>query len=221
MDAEAGICEKRAAAMKEAVNRHLYDEEKQLYFDGLNTPTPEDMLYQYMPQNVEKRYYMPHSNILCSLYGVCDDDTAKRLIRKVVNDAEWGACQPYFKHFLLEAIFRLGLTDELTLNVVEDWKAPIKECPRGLVEGFIVPEPTYSFDHSHAWGGTPAYALPQALSGLEILEPGYGRIRLSPSLLGLERAKVQIPTPYGMIELTMQAGETPQIIVPDGVILEA
>lgn len=206
-----------AAELRKAMNELLYDAEKGLYFDGLNTPTPEDMLYRYMPQNVEKRYYMPHSNILCSLYGVCDDDTAKRLIRKVVNDAEWGACQPYFKHFLLEAIFRLGLTDELTLKVVEDWKAPIKECPRGLVEGFIVPEPTYSFDHSHAWGGTPLYSVPRALLGLDIIEAGYKKITLRPTLMGLESAHVEVPTPFGVISADMESGKEPVVSVPDGI----
>jgi len=209
-----------AADLREAMNALLYDAEKGLYFDGLNTPTAEEKLYRYMPQNVEKRYYMPHSSILCSLYGVCDDETAKRLIRKVVNDAEWGACQPYFKHFLLEAIFRLGLTDELTLRVVEDWKAPIKECPRGLVEGFIVPEPTYSFDHSHAWGGTPLHSVPRALLGLDILGPGYRKIWVKPTLLGLESAHVEVPTPFGSIVCDMENGKEPVLTVPEGIEVE-
>ena len=216
-DAEKSLA--YAADLRSAMNELLYDSEKGLYFDGLNTPTPENMLYKYMPQNVEKRYYMPHSNILCSLYGVCDDETAKRLISKVVNDTEWGACQPYFKHFLLEAIFRLGLTDELTIKVVEDWKSPIKDCPRGLVEGFIVPEPTYSFDHSHAWGGTPLYSVPRALMGLDILEPGYKKIALKPSLLGLDSAHVEIPTPFGAIVCDMEKGKEPVVSVPDGIEL--
>ncbi len=217
--ADAADCEKKAGSLRDAMNSLLYDAEKGLYFDGLNTPTPEDMLYKYMPQNVEKRYYMPHSNILCALYGVCDDETAKRLIRKVVADTEWGACQPYFKHFLLEAIFRLGLREECSVKVMEDWIAPIKDCPRGLVEGFIVPEPTYSFDHSHAWGGTPLYSLPKALSGIEIIEPGYAKVKLAPSLLGMKNARVEIPTPMGDIVVDMKEGSEPAITVPAGVEL--
>ncbi len=134
-----------------------------------------------------------------------------------MSDKVWGACQPYFKHFLLEAIFRLGLSDKYTLDVVEDWKAPIKDCPKGLVEGFIMPEPTYSFDHSHAWGGTPLYALPKALAGLEIIEAGYKKIRLNPSLLGLENAHVEIPTPFGDIVIDMKKGEEAAVTVPAGI----
>ncbi len=197
----------------------LYDPAKGLFFEGLNTPTPEKLLYTYMPQNVEKRYYRKHANILAAYFGIFDVPTCQSILDKVMTDESLGQVQPYFAHFLLEAIYRNDLRDKYTLTVLEDWKAPVKECPYGLAEGFIKPEPTYSFDHSHAWGGTPAYALPLALTGLELVEPGYKAIRLHPSLLGLTEATVQIPTPYGMITVVQKAGEAPQITLPDGVTL--
>jgi hypothetical protein len=93
-----------------------------------------------------------------------------------------------------------------------------------LVEGFEKPEPTYSFDHSHAWGGTPAYALPLALSGLVLHEPGYNKISLNPDLLGLETAHVEIPTPHGMIVIDMHRGENGETIaetvIPDDIAVE-
>jgi hypothetical protein len=219
LEADACHCAESAASLKAAVNEHLYDREKGLYCDGLNTPTPEHLLYHYMPQNVKKRYHMPHSNILCALYGLCDDDTARRLIRKVVSDREWGAVQPYFMHFLLQAVDRLGLRSECTLPILENWKAPVRDCPKGLVEGFIASEPTYSFDHSHAWGGTPLYALPKHLLGLEILEPGYKAIRLNPDLLGLSFAAIEVPTPYGILRAKLKQGEAPIVSAPDGITI--
>ena len=41
-----------------------------------------------------------------------------------------------------------------------------------------------------------------------------GSVKLLP-----ETAKVQIPTPYGMVEVTMEAGKEPAISVPDGIEL--
>lgn len=216
-EAESAYCAREAESIRNAVNKLLYDKEKALYFDGLNTPTPEFLIGDYMPQNTKKRYYMPHSNILCACFGICENEIGRMLIKKVMEDKEWGACQPYFKHYLLEAIYRLGLCQEYTLSVLEDWKEPVKSCPKGLVEGFIAPEPTYSFDHSHAWGGTPLYSLPKALSGLEMLEPGYKKIRLSPNLLGLERAHVEIPTPYGMIAIDLEKGSEIKVNIPKGI----
>ena len=78
----------------------------------------------------------------------------------------------------------------------------------------------YGFDHSHGWGGTPLYHLPMVLSGLEILEPGYRRIRLHPDLLGFSSAITEIPTPYGTIRIEMQEGKEPVVTIPDGIIVE-
>lgn len=196
---DSEVMSEKAADLKNSINKYLFNEEKGLYFEGLNTPTPEKHLNGWHPQNVEKRYYLKHSNILCTCFGVCDGDKAKTILDKVMTEDFPADCQPYFKHYLFESIYRNGLRDKYTLVLAEAWKAPIKDCSKGLVEGFIAPEPTYSFDHSHAWGGTPLYSVPKALTGIEILEPGYKKISFNPSCLGLENAKVEIPTPYGMI----------------------
>ena len=198
----------------------LYDRERGLFFEGLNTMETEDRVCWALPQNVEKRYYRKHANILAAYFGIMDQPACQAILDKVMTDSSLGELQPYFAHFLLDAVYRNGLRDKYTLQILEDWKIPVKDCPYGLAEGFVKPEPTYSFDHSHAWGGTPAYALPLALTGVEITEPGWRKIRLSPSLLGLADAAVEIPTPYGMITVTQKAGEAPVISVPDGIVLE-
>ena len=79
----------------------------------------EYMLYHYMPQNVEKRYYLKQSNILAAYVGVCGEEKGKEIIHKIMADEIPGEYQPYFAHFLLEAIYRNGLRDEYTLKVIE------------------------------------------------------------------------------------------------------
>ena len=196
-DAIADRCRQRMQLLHTAIEKHLFDPQRKLFFEGLNTPTPEDMLYEYLPQNVEKRYYRKHANILAAYFGFFDRETCADLLERILNDDSLGVVQPYFCHFLLEAVYRNGLREKYTLLILEQWKEPVRECTKGLAEGFFKPEESYSFDHSHAWGGTPAYALPLALSGLEIPEPGMGKIRLNPSLLGLNHAYVQIPLRHG------------------------
>lgn len=213
-------CADRVRDLHPAILEHLYDEDRKLFFEGLNTPTPEHLLGEWMPRNVEKRYYRKHANILAAYFGFFDRETNADLLRRILSDDSLGVIQPYFCHYLLEAVYRNGLRETFTLSLLEQWKEPVRECPKGLTEGFYKPQEDYSFDHSHAWGGTPAWSLPLALSGLEILEPGYRKIRLNPSLLGLHHAHVQIPTPYGMIELDMRQGSEPEISVPDGIVWE-
>ena len=207
-------CMVKRAVLGKAVNELLYDPEKEMFFEGLNTPSPEEKLYQYLPQNVEKRYYLKHSNILAAYVGVCGKEKARELLHRIMSDEIPGDYQPYFAHFLLEAVYRNGLREEYTREILEKWKAPIEECEKGLVEGFLPPEPTYRFDHSHAWGGTPLYSLPFALMGLRIKEPGLKELELSPSLLGLEEARVEFPTPYGDVVLEMKAGKEPKVTHP-------
>lgn len=213
--AMAENCRLKASALQSAVNSLLFDPERQMYFEGLNTPTPEHLLYRYMPQNVEKRYYRKHANILAAYFGICERTTAQDLLRRIMQDEIEGDYQPYFAHFLLEAIYRNGLREEFTRPVLERWKAPVRECSKGLAEGFVPPEPTYKFDHSHAWGGTPLWSLPLALTGLDILEPGMKKLAFSPALLGLEQANVELPTPFGLVTLEMAKGKNPVITAPD------
>ena len=217
--AMASKYEDRMEKLRAAILENLYDAQRELFFEGLNTPTREDLIGEWMPQNVEKRYYRKHANILAAYFGFFDKEACAALMERVMEDDSLGVVQPYFAHFLLEAVYRNGLREKYTRRILELWKEPVRECPKGLAEGFYKPTPEYRFDHSHAWGGTPAYALPQAVTGLEILEPGYRRIRLNPSLLGLERASVEIPTPYGMVELMMEQGKEPVIRIPDGIEL--
>ncbi len=214
-DAMSEKCTNKKEELRAAVNEVLFDKEKQLYFEGLNTKTSEDKLYQFMPQNTEKRYYLKHANILAVYFGICNDALAKKLIEKVMTNECPGDYQPYFAHYLFEAIYKNGLRDKYTIALAEIWKPSIKDCRKGLAEGFVKPEPTYVFDHSHAWGGTPLYSVPKAILGLEIVKPGMSEISLSPSLLGLKDAEVELLTPYGKVVCKLAENAEPVITAPD------
>ncbi len=213
-------CNEKKKRLQTSVNALLYDRDKGVYFEGLNTPTAPTAVNKWHPQNVEKRYYLKHSNIMAAYTSICDTDTARALIEKIMANEIEGDVQPYFQHYLLEAIEKHGLRDKYTVQVIEQWIKHIEECNKGLTEGFFAPEPTYHFDHSHAWGGTPLYSLPKALTGITIEEAGYKKIKMNPSLLGLEWARVEIPTPYGMIICAIKKGCEPQITVPSDIVLE-
>ena len=71
---------------------------------------------------------------------------------------------------------------------------------------------------SHAWGGAPAYILKKALSGFEMIEPGYKKIKLEPNLFSLDFTDFEIPTPYGPIKIKMDKKER-EIFVPSEIEL--
>ena len=116
----------------------------------------------------------------------------------------------------LEAAAGLDLFEELGMPLLRQWIPSVEACGKGLAEGWHAPEPGYAFDHSHAWGGTPAWQLPVRLLGLRILEPGFRRIELAPNLCGLDRADIVLPTPLGLLRAKLRAGREPQIELPPG-----
>ncbi len=215
--AEAEACMTRTTALHRAIFDQLWDPERRLFFEGLNTRTDASLLGEWMPANTKKRYYRMHANVLACFFGFFDRTGCRNLLHRILHEEKLGEIQPYFQHFLLDAVVRNGLRETETLRLLESWKASLAICPKGLAEGFFKPEATYRFDHSHAWAGTPAYALPLAISGLRILEPGFRKIALSPSLLGLGWACVEIPTPLGMIRLNLQQGREAEIDIPPGI----
>ena len=212
----AHLMNEKREKLRLAINEHLYDKERGMYFEGLNTPTPCEYLGNYMPQNTEKRYYRINANALAVAFGVIEGDEASELMRRILNSGEYEDYQPYFAHFVLSAVHRAGLDGQYLMPILEKWRIPVEECDKGLAEGFIPPEPTYVFDHSHAWGGTPLYSLPMAITSLRILEPGMRRIAISPKSLGLGYAYVEIPTPKGTVTCEIN-GENTHISSPNGI----
>ena len=132
-------CREQGERIRLAMISLLWDDNRGLFFECLNTPTSEELICDLMPQNVEKRYYRKHANILAAYFGVFEQEQCQEILEKVINDNVLGNVQPYFMHFLLEAIFINGLREKYTLEVLNEWKPSIRECSKGLPEGFYKP----------------------------------------------------------------------------------
>ncbi len=210
--------EEKAASLKIHFNELLFDNERGIYFDGLNDKYETSSCW--LPENPDKRYYSRHSNTLAVLYGLCEGEKAKEIMRVVMSDNTLIDVQPYFMHFVLCALRKTGLFEELGFAAMEKWKEVADDFSKGLREGWYKPEEGYGFDYSHAWGGTPAYQYMIQFSGLELVEPGYRKIKLKPRLYGFDYAYVSIPTPYGHIVCDMNKNRKPVIAVPDEIECE-
>ena len=72
----------------------------------------------------------------------------------------------------------------------------------------------------HGWSsGIVAWAFEELL-GLRVLEPGFKRVRIAPSLHGLDSIEAAIPTPCGIITVSVRNGEKPVINAPKGITIE-
>ncbi len=192
----ANMCLKKAQNLKNSINAHLYDSERGLYLGGLNT---EDMVEpsEWLPKNTKNRFYLKQANTLAVLYGIAPEDKARDILTYVITDLKKEEMQPYFYHFLFEALIKMNMFDPYGMELLRRYESLLKKCDKGLCEAWEM----FPSDCSHAWGGTPAYILKKALSGFEILEAGFKRVKIRPWIFDLDYIYIGIPTPYGEIEI--------------------
>lgn len=208
----AELYRERAVALKEAFQRRFWVEERGLYCDGVSDLRKGG---DWLPDNTDRQYFSQHANTLAVLYHLCPGEKEQALMEQVIQDKSLIQAQPYFMHYVLEALHVAGLFGKYGLDQIRRWKALTDQCDRGLKECWY----GFDCDFSHAWGGTPTYQLPAKMLGFEMVEPGFGKIRLSPNLYGLSRARISMPTPFGLLTVEMEEGREPVVSVPAGIEL--
>ena len=169
-----------------------------------------------------------HASMAAIRFGLCDDALAARILDALYESrtVEVTECQPFFTTQVLQALDRVGRFD-LALRIIEErWgrrmldrgaRSTFEEWYQngswrsGQFAGFLR-------THSHAWSGHPAEFLIRNLIGLEILEPGCRKVRLSPKPAPFDYA-VAYPTPLGDIEVTKR-GDGIDVVKPGNMELE-
>jgi hypothetical protein len=123
------------------------------------------------------------------------------------------AAQPFFAHFLHQAVAKAGRHDLLRPLCLKWW--PQVERGNTTLEEFW-DGPRGVVSRAHAWSATPTYDLTRHLLGVRALEPGYQRAEVRPHFGALQRLAGSVPTPHGPIEvdLTRDGGA---ITFPPGV----
>lgn len=196
----------KAEKLYVAFNECFYDKERQLYFDGMNDNYEESF---WIPKNSNKKYFSWHTNSLAALFELAPPEKARNIMEKILNDMTLINPQPYFMHFVLEAVYKTGLFEKYGLRELRRWEC-MTDFEKGLQEGWYAPG-DYKFDYSHVWCGTPTYQLPSKIMGFEMIEPGFKKIRLTPHLYGLKYAEIDMPTPYGHIKVKLKKDKAPEI----------
>ena len=176
--------------LRVAFDRELWVAERGLYRDGKphQSSVPPN---NWLPADTEIETFSPHVNTLAVSCGIATGERANGIMRKVLS---WQPlnCQPYFMHFIFDALEASGLYDELAADQMRRWK--IQPDTQSFYE---------MWDHgdlSHAWNSTPTYQLSRRVLGLRPMTPGWRSFEIAPFQCGLKWARGTVPSPYGDIK---------------------
>ena len=206
-------CVRLRSEVKGAFQRELWSKDKGLYRDGkpFQTSVPPG---QWLPADKEIETFTSHVNILAVLYDLAPKVRSAAILKKAMASESF-TCQPYFMHFVFEALAHAGLFEKHALKQMNRWK--IVEETQSLREMWTVG------DLSHGWGATPLRQLSRHVLGVSLLEPGGKRVAISPRSCGLTQAKGVVPLPMGDVKvewIVANGGMNLKIEIPKGCVAE-
>jgi alpha-L-rhamnosidase len=132
-------------------------------------------------------------------------------------DQDVVGAQPFFCHFLHQALAAAGHADSLA-GMARRWK-PFLDDGYGCFGEFWRAEPGAA-SRCHAWSATPTFDLTRHVAGIAPLAPGCGEVAVRPRLSGLDWIDVSMPVPQGFVrvELRQQGGRLAgRVETPPGV----
>jgi alpha-L-rhamnosidase len=124
------------------------------------------------------------------------------------------AAQPFFCSILHDAVARAGRRDLLPDLCLKWW--PQIEPGNTTFEEYWS-GPVGEASRCHAWSATPTYDLTTHVLGVRPAEPGYRKVAIHPRFGSLAKLAGRLPTPQGMIEISIERDKGGVIGIPTGV----
>lgn len=114
------------------------------------------------------------------------------------------------RFFVFQALLRLGLKNE-SEDMLKQWEELLLPGRSVWPEGTEVPR-----SECHVWSAWPLVGMQRLYTGFEILEPGGGRVALSPWLSRMQILRGTIPTGRGFLEYDFSPGHS-KLKIPENV----
>lgn len=170
---ESSLC------LKEHTLELCYNREK-----GLIAETPHQEVYSQ------------HTNIFAILSGMFEGQQALDVAEKILTDEEVIQTSLYFRFYLLEALYQVGMGNEI-LSQLDAWTEFLEQGLTTFPEHGL-----NSRSDCHAWSAHSMYDLLSMVCGIHPAEPGFKTVRIEPLLGDLTRVSGSMPHPQGMIEVS-------------------
>lgn len=183
--------DRRAVAVREAMNRLLWDAEAGAYRDSL------------LPAGGLSPKISQQTNSLCVLFDIAAPREHARILDFIYAPEHRSrvveAGSPYFSYYQLAALFHAGRHEQALTYIREKWG---RMLDWGATTWWEMWNPGASF--CHGWSGGPTYNMGAEVLGIEPLKPGFAEVSVRPHFLGLQFASGIVPTEKGEIRVAWQ-----------------
>ncbi|GGD93837.1 family 78 glycoside hydrolase catalytic domain [Paenibacillus nasutitermitis] len=195
-----------------AMNRHLWDEERKAFIDGISRETGRSTTFSMQ------------THVLLHTHNALSEETRPWVERQLLSPPEhWVKIgSPFMSFYLFQVYSELGQTQRILDTMRKEWGMMLRHGSTTCWEtfpGFYKTRLTRSY--AQGWSAAPAYAAAKYVLGLQLMEPAYRTIAVvPPQETDLTWAEGSVPTPAGLIEIawTREAGSRRLTIqVPAGV----
>ncbi|MFA7157990.1 MAG: alpha-L-rhamnosidase C-terminal domain-containing protein [Kiritimatiellia bacterium] len=184
----------KAYKLKEAFNRELWSERKQLYRDG-KPFSSRVKPNRWLPADKDIETFSTQVNTLAVLYDLAPRTQQADIMRKVLAEKPLN-CQPYFMHFVFLALRHAGLFARRALELMKLWRInPATGTFREMWD---------RGDYSHGWQCTPLIQLSAGVLGVTSASPGGRLLRIHPLTCGLRWARGSVPNALGDVEVAWE-----------------
>lgn len=182
---EAEQLHKESAALRKAFNTLLFDNEKGVYRDG-----------------VESDHVSLHSNLFPLALGVTYEQDHERIMEYIRSRGL--VCSVYAAQFLMDAIYESRDADYgLQLLTKEDDRSWYNMVRHGATMTYEAWDDKFknNQDWNHAWGAAPANIIPRRLVGVMPLKAGFEYFSIHPQTSTLSHIEATVPTIKGEINI--------------------
>ena len=194
-----------AYALREKLRPTFWDEERHAFIHAMEDGQPNTMVTKF-------------PNMFAILYGYADDEEQETILRHVLlNDEVPPITTPYMRFYELEALCMAGRQSTVLEEMKAYWGGMLREGATTFWEKYIPTEHgaehlamygrPYGKSLCHAWGASPLYLLGRYFLGVRPTLPGYAAYEVCPALGGLQWMEGKVPTPHGLITVSVTPDE--------------
>ncbi|WP_261807847.1 family 78 glycoside hydrolase catalytic domain [Paenibacillus sp. N3.4] len=208
---EAAAYEQQALRLSQAINDHLWSEERSAYLDCIHANGPVSKVFSMQTQ------------VMAYLCGIADEERAKQieayLFAPPTDFVQIGS--PFMSFFYYEALAKMGSKgiDQMIADMryrfgqmVEYDATTCWEMYPNFAENRANPD-MLTRSHCHAWSAAPGYFLGAHVLGVTAADKGWRKVVVAPQPADLQWARGSVPLPReGRIDVAWRLEEAGRVM---------